>query len=247
MYNLLIVEDEIEIRHGISNYFPWDELGFQVAGDAENGQEALDFLRCHEVDVILCDIKMPVKSGLELARELYETGHSAKIVFLSGYRDFDYIKEALVYGAKNYIVKPTKYKELAEVFGRIKEELDKELSTARRLPMDDEHDDPLVQKIIMYVKEHFLTANLKDAAQIVHMNPYYISSWFKKKMGLSFSDYILSVKMEKAAEYLADPYYKTYEISDLVGYSNPKNFSKAFKAYYGKNPRDFRRGEPGKD
>jgi two-component system response regulator YesN len=240
MYSMFIVEDEYEIRQGISNYFPWDELGFHIAGEAENGQQALDFLKDQSVDVILCDIKMPIKSGLELARELYNDNSKVKIVFLTGHKDFDYVKEALVYGAKGYIVKPTKYRELAEVFGKIKEELDRETKSAVPIPKPQGDEEVLICRIKSYVQEHYRTACLKDVAQIVHMNPYYVSTYFKKKTGQSFSDYVLAVKMAKAAEYLADPQYKTYQISELVGYGNPKNFSKSFKAFYGKNPREFR-------
>lgn len=242
MYQLLIVDDEYEIRHGISNYFPWDELGFQVAGEAENGEEALIFLRAHPVDVILCDIKMPVKSGLELASELKSAGNPVKIIFLTGHKEFELVKEALIYGARDYIVKPTKYQELARIFLKLKKELDQERQTE---PEQLEHTDSdvMIRKIKEHMRQHFLTVQLKDVALIVHMNPYYISTYFKKKTGQSFSDYLLSVKMEKAAKYLQDPQYKTYQVSELVGYSNPKNFSKAFKLYYGRNPRQFRSGE----
>jgi two-component system, response regulator YesN len=228
MYKLLIVDDEYEIRHGISHYFPWDELGFAIAGEAENGQQALEFLAGQPVDAILCDIKMPVKSGLDLARELFEQGVKTKIVFLSGHKDFEFVKQALIYGARDYIVKPTKYKELANVFGKIKDELDRE--SKQDEPSEPQQpgsaEDVLIGKIKTYVESHFSTACLKDAARIVHMNPYYVSTYFKKKTGRSFSDYVIATKMNKAAEYFADPQYKTYEISELVGYGNPKNFSK---------------------
>jgi two-component system response regulator YesN len=240
MYKLLIVDDEFEIRHGISNYFPWDELGFMIAGESENGQQALEFIAHTPVDVILCDIKMPVKSGLELARELYAKNDTTKIVFLSGHKDFEYVKEALIYGAKNYIVKPTKYKELAAVFSQLKDELDRERNIDTLPTAQETAGDPQIDRIKAYVEEQFRTVTLKDIAGVVHMNPYYVSTYFRKKTGRSFSDYINEVKMRKAAEYLADPSYKTYEISELVGYVNPKNFSKSFKAFYGKNPREYR-------
>lgn len=250
MYRLLIVDDEYEIRHGISSYFPWDELGFTVVGQLENGKEALEFLGRERVDVILTDIKMPVMSGLELARELHSRNDGTLIVFLTGYKEFELVKEALIYGAKDYIVKPTKYKELAEVFTKLREELDRSSSQEAQEVQEEQASgerDTLIGRIKAFVDENYRSVTLKDVAGIVHMNPYYVSSYFKKKTGLSFSDYVISVKMNKAAQFLADPGYRTYEISDLVGYSNPKNFSKTFKAYYGKNPRDYRSGGGGEE
>lgn len=248
MYKLLIVDDEYGIRHGVSQYFPWDEHGFIVAGEEENGAAALEFIKNTPVDVILCDIKMPVKSGLDLARELYMANDKTKIVFLTGYKDFEFVKEALVYGAADYIVKPTKYKELADVFTRIKGELDRETSKKEPHQIDEENADEnqLIRKIKTYVNEHYSSACLNDIADIVYMNPYYVSTYFKKQTGQSFSAYINAVKMKKAAEFLADPYFKTYQISELVGYGNPKNFSKAFKVFYGKTPREFRNEIVGK-
>lgn len=242
MYKLLIVEDEYEIRHGIRHYFPWDELGFIVSGEAENGEEALEFLQHHPVDVILSDIKMPLKSGLDLAKELNEKNDKTPIVFLSGHKDFELVKEALVYGAKDYIVKPTKYQELAKVFQKIKDGLD---STNKLNPMDTINCESalLIGQIKDYIKKNFRTVQLSDLARIAHMNPFYLSTYFKNKTGHSFRDYVISIKMEKAMEYLKDSQYKIYEISEMVGYSNPRNFSKAFHAYFGENPQQSRHGK----
>src|SRR5690554_3423416 len=161
MYNLLIVDDEYEIRHGISNYIPWDEFGFAVIGEAENGEEALDFIVSHHVDVVLCDIKMPIKSGLELAKELRAMNHPAKVIFLTGHKEFQLVQEALVYGAWNYIVKPTKYLELADVFQKLKLELDQaNIHEEDELDVDDE--DLIIKEIKKYTLDHFKTVQLKD-------------------------------------------------------------------------------------
>nr|WP_275900810.1 helix-turn-helix transcriptional regulator [Paenibacillus periandrae] len=72
------------------------------------------------------------------------------------------------------------------------------------------------------------------------MNPDYVSKYFKQKTGQNFSDYIVEIRMGKAIELLQDINYKTYEISELVGYSYPKNFTRTFKKFYGISPREFR-------
>jgi len=63
---------------------------------------------------------------------------------------------------------------------------------------------------------------------------------FKQHTGQNFSDYVMAKKMERAAFLLSSYHYKIFEISNMLGYDSAKNFSKAFKAYYGKSPRDFR-------
>ncbi|HRM61591.1 MAG TPA: helix-turn-helix transcriptional regulator, partial [Gemmiger qucibialis] len=68
-----------------------------------------------------------------------------------------------------------------------------------------------------------------------------LSRVFKEKSGTSFSELLLKTRMEKACEMLADIHYKSYDIAYYVGYDNPKNFSRAFKAYYGQSPSEYRK------
>jgi YesN/AraC family two-component response regulator len=249
MYNLVIVDDEPEIKNGLCNYFPWNDIGFTIAGQFSNGLEAFQYILEFPVDVVLCDIKMPFMTGIDLARELSEREIKVDIVFLSGYREFDYAQQALIYGVKNYIVKPTKYNELVDVFTRIKRELDLRTKAA------DSSDSPPVEapgpeaqgyyeKIIKTVKEYACEnckdASLEAASRLVHLNPFYLSKLFKEKTNQNFSDFLLEVKMQKAKELLGDMQYKTYEISDIVGYKNSNNFTRTFKKYFGHTPSFYR-------
>jgi len=249
MYKVLIVDDEYEIRKGISNYFPWKETGFEVIGEAENGMEALKFIQKNHVDVVLSDIKMPVMTGIKLAQILYMQHNNIKIVFLSAYKDFEYAKKALTFGVSDYIVKPTKYKDLLNVFIKIKYELDLEQLENKKnivkITEDVEHlhyHSKIIITIKNFTRNNYQSVTLNGVAEKVNMSPSYLSKYFKMKTGEKFSDYLLKVKMEKAKELLMDIKYKTYEVSELVGYSSPKNFTRTFKKYYGQSPRDFRNG-----
>lgn len=243
MYRLLLADDEKEIRNGLSQYFPWNEVGFDLIGQCENGMEVLQFIESHPIDVLLCDIRMPVMSGIDVARQLHHSKSNIKVVFLSGYKDFEYAKQALVYDVKGYIVKPTKYTELFEVFSALKIELDHavhSMAVPTPQPSGSSFNEQVIATIKEYVEQAYATANLAEAAQLVHMNPHYVSKYFKDKTGVNFSDYIVSVRMSKAAELLKDIRYKTYEVSELVGYSYAKNFSRTFKKIYGVSPREYR-------
>lgn len=248
MYRLVIADDVYEIRNGLSSYFPWKELGFEIAGLAETGKQALQLLAAQPVDVLLCDIRMPVMSGIDVARELHMRSSPVKVVFLSGYKDFEYAKQGLIYGVKNYIVKPTQYDELAEVFQSIKSQLDAERETPLPDPQHpapqasaDNEQDPVIARIKCYVEEHCDKATLEEAAKLVHMNPYYLSKYFKQKTKENFSDYLNRVKMQRAASLLESLAYKVYEVSELTGYSNAKNFTRSFKKYYGVSPKRYRK------
>ncbi|MDF2925648.1 MAG: Two component transcriptional regulator, AraC family [Paenibacillaceae bacterium] len=256
MYKLMIVDDEAKIRNGLHHYFPWNEIGFEVVAEADNGKAALDYILHNPVDAMLCDIRMPVMSGIDLARELQERQLKVKIVFLSGYRDFEYARQALLYGAMRYIVKPTKYEELVEVFKKVKEEFDAEKGQSQpqgqldnEAETDEDAHEPQgyhekkIEAIKAYVQEHYASVTLSGTADHFHMNLYYLSKYFKKWTGQNFSEYLTSVRMEKAAELLQDITYMTYEIGRMVGYEDPKHFSRAFRQYFGVSPREYREAE----
>lgn len=124
MYRLLIVDDERATLNGLCNYIPWDQMGFIVEGSAANGKAALAYLENHTVDVLLSDIRMPVMDGIELVARVRELGYDMECVFLSAHRDFEYAKKGLQYGVLDYILKPTKFGDIREVFGHVREKLD---------------------------------------------------------------------------------------------------------------------------
>ncbi|MEF3312996.1 response regulator [Paenibacillus sp. GYB004] len=252
MYKLLFVDDEYEIRSGLCRFFPWDEIGFEIAGQAENGKQALEFLQKHTVDVVLCDIKMPVMNGIELAEELYKQKSKIKIIFFSGHREFEYAQKALSFGVKSYVVKSTKFSELVHVFEKVKDELDQETYTMEvpdKEPTAEDSEevqnyyDRVILAIKSHIREHYRDVELDDVARLVHMHPNYVSKLFKKQTGQNFSDYLLDVRMEKAVELLKDVRHRASDVSALLGYTNVKNFTRRFKSYYGKSPRAFRTNE----
>jgi len=245
MYHLMIVDDEDKIRSGISSYFPWEDLGFKVVKLASNGQEAFEFMLGDErVDVILCDIMMPVMDGMELLKMMQESGISGvKVVILSGYREFEYARRAIQFGVREYLLKPTKYKELSATFTKIKQELDQENTEAANgspsLPSGT--DSSVIQRVKNLVREQYQTISLQEAADKVHLNSFYLSKLFKSRTGQNFYDLLLRTRMEVAVKLLSQSDYKVYEISEMVGYKNQKSFLKIFKRYYGMNPSDYRK------
>ncbi|WP_040207489.1 response regulator transcription factor [Neobacillus jeddahensis] len=244
MYNLVIADDEYEIRNGLVNYFPWEDIGFKVIGQAANGKEALELISSGDADVLLCDIQMPIMTGLEVIKEIYQQNSPVITVFLSGYQDFHFAQTAIKYGAKNYILKPTNFSDLTDAFTPIKKELDQRnpppFQTKIVNQQSGSEHDPIIHKIKDYVKSHFKDASLDDAAQIVYMNPHYVSKYFKQKTDQNFSEFVFQIKMEEAANLLKEMKYKAYEVSEMVGYSNAKNFTRAFRKYFGVSPKEYR-------
>jgi two-component system response regulator YesN len=98
-----------------------------------------------------------------------------------------------------------------------------------------------LRKAIEYIHEHYNEqVSLNEVADSIYVSTFYISRMFKKELGKSFVDYLNDVKIEKAKELLKDIKYKTYEVADLVGISDPHYFSKLFKKHSGMTPSEYR-------
>ncbi len=105
MYKVLIVEDDINFRYAITETIPWENNGFEVIGSAIHGKQALEILKKQEVNIILTDMSMPQMNGVELTKVVTEKYPSIKVFALSAYDDFQFVKESLKYGAKDYFLK----------------------------------------------------------------------------------------------------------------------------------------------
>jgi len=126
MYKVLLADDEILDLRGLQTFMPWHELNMEVVAAVNSGFAALDFIRRNAVDILVTDIRMPNMSGLELARKAVEILPQLKMIFVSGYEDFHYAKQALDLHAKSYVLKPVEEEELILALRSIEAELDRE-------------------------------------------------------------------------------------------------------------------------
>ena len=124
-YKVLLVDDEYMILEGLKKLLPWDELGFEIVSTAKNGRLALDYVQSAQVDLVISDVAMPIKNGLSFVKEAYSLGQKFEVIILSGYQEFDYVRDALKFGTINYLLKPIDEKEMTDslkkAFRRIQE------------------------------------------------------------------------------------------------------------------------------
>ena len=124
MYSLLIADDEASIREGLKYILEWDELGFEVIGDAGNGEEALSIILDKKPDVVMLDVRMPKMHGTDVIREARKAGYKGKCIILSGYSDFKYAQDAISSGVSFYLTKPLDEEELLEAIAKIRKDLE---------------------------------------------------------------------------------------------------------------------------
>lgn len=127
MYKVMIVDDEMLARVGIKSLIRWEENGFTIAGEAENGRKAYEWLMDNPVDIVITDIKMPTMNGIELISNVRKYHPAIKFLVLSSFDDFEYVREALKNGAEDYFIKlQMNPEELLGQLKKIAEKLDLE-------------------------------------------------------------------------------------------------------------------------
>lgn len=134
MKTIFIADDELIIRQGLKCIIEWEKLGFEIIGEASNGQDALQDIRKLSPDVVMLDIRMPKMSGLDVVHAIRDEGYKGKVIILSGFSDFKYAQTAIRYGVEYYLTKPIDEDELYSTMEEIKATLEQE--TVRQENLD---------------------------------------------------------------------------------------------------------------
>lgn len=139
MLKVLLVDDEPNVRQGVKMMIPWAEIGCEVIGEADDGDEGLSRIMNMNPDIVVADIKMPGKSGIEMTQAAKQMGFKGKVIILSGYSDFSYAKEAIALGVEAFILKPVDEDELTEAIKAAGEKILKERENKVRRDIGKEY------------------------------------------------------------------------------------------------------------
>ena len=351
VFKLLIVDDDDIIRGSMARNVPWAQWGFEVAGLFEDGQNAIEFLEKNAVDAILTDVIMYEVSGIELSRYVRDHCPRTQVVILSGYREFEYVQEAMRYGVRNYVLKPIDLKELEAVFRQVGEELERRnkpdtanlpiiyfgeeayaqiveledraalavasadenglsllneklrrsldgapanaqlyclsnllmkvyerinqagispvtvlprenmvermarmreetvLSEMLQLLMDlcvsvrvyRSTGSSVVDQAKRYIEEHLSDKiTVDDIAHSVYLSSGYLSRAFRVQCGESLMDYVIRLRMRRAAALIAEGQHSIAQVALLSGYQDQAYFHRSFKKYTGCTVREYR-------
>lgn len=167
-YSVLLVDDEEEVIHVIMRKINWEGLGFSVAGHANNGAKALEMVEEFQPDVVMTDIRMPFMDGMELSRRIKAEYPATKILFFTGFDEFEYAKGAVQLEVEEYILKPVNSVELTNVLTKLKIKLDREISEKRNVE--------ILQKYYMdslpLLQANFYTSLIEGSIQEEQLSGY---------------------------------------------------------------------------
>ena len=246
MIKVLIAEDENLIRKKLLHFIDYDALGMVVVAEVDNGVSGVELIKKYKPDIVLADINMPEKDGLDMIKETLDYDYIA--IIISGYDYFSYAQRALKYGVTDYLLKPISLDDLNEALVNAREIIYKKRSVISRnsdienaidISTDEAIKDSTVVEMIRFVKDNYQDKiSISDLSKKLAYSESMLNRKFKKEVHITFNEYLNRYRINKAIELLKNSDYNITEISYMCGYSSAKYFSRVFKKYLGVSPSD---------
>ncbi|MDQ0196088.1 response regulator transcription factor [Paenibacillus wynnii] len=255
MLKVLLVDDEAPILNNLNRVLPWQDMGMVVAGMARSGMDALRIAEEEHPDLVLCDIRMPVMDGLTFVGKLRELGLNSEVLLITGYQEFDYAREAIRLGVKEYICKPIHYEELGNKLRDIgvqirsrqyKDKLYNSIPMFQVIPAaESEHNkkttEQLMNTAVQYITEHLnLDIGIDEVAHKLGISGSYFCLLFKNRFAMTFVEYVTLQRMEAAKFMLVHSDKSITTIGSGVGYHERRYFTKVFQKQNGMSPKEYR-------
>jgi PAS domain S-box-containing protein len=230
-YQILLVDDDAYFRSEFKELMY--EFDIQEAGQ---GDEALKILKKpHNIDLVILDERLPGARGTELLEQVHDVCPDMRSIILTGHSSKEVAIDAVRGKAADFFEKPLTQDKIEKIRELI-------LSCVRG---EKDRSQGGIQGKIQQA-QYFIERNydkkltLKDIADEVCLSPKYLSRVFKKNTGMSFLDYKLKLRIQKAKEMLTQSGENIEEISYKLGYQNPESFGKVFRQYVNLTPREYR-------
>lgn len=238
---LLIADDEDAVRNGICKYIKLHTDRFEQVYTAENGQEALDKIILHHPQIMLLDVRMPLLNGLEVMKEASKLKILPTTIILSGYDEFQYAQQAIHYGARDYLLKPTRSSDILALVLKLADELFGPVDEGQS-ENSDEYLPAAVLRAEEYIREHYHEdISAQVVAEYAGITAGYLSTLFSQHRQCGFIEMVNEIRIEHACTYLSQNYLKTYEVAYKVGFRDEKYFSRVFKKVKGISPAAYRK------
>ncbi len=231
---MLIVDDEAFAREAVIESVDWGQYGLEVRG-VSSAAEALAFMCVQKVDILMTDIKMPQKDGLELIEEVHGKGLWPGIIVLSSFNEFDLVRNAMRLGAEDYLFKPSMMpRDILDAVLKVKDRRSGKHEYAPERGVQEVQKREM-QKAVEYIGEHLgdKDLSLSVVSDHVGMSRNYFSKIFKESMGENFVNYVTRLRMEYARELYLGSDRKIYEIAEMVGYADWHYFYNLYRKTFG--------------
>ncbi len=231
--NLLLVDDDRISINILADYIKPHLEQINEVICAYNGIEAYDIVISLKPDIIITDIKMPSMSGIDFIDKVQTIeNYNPKVIFISGYRDFEYARKAIKLNVIDYILKPIDQDELIQRINSLTENYD---------GLFKKGNEDIINRVQKYLSNHLNdTLKLQEISKLFHYNAAYLGRLIKKETGYYYNDYVLKLRIIKAQSLLITTSDAINKIATEVGFKDPEHFTKRFKKVTGLTPSSYR-------
>lgn len=200
MLKIIIADDERTIRESISHLIDWESLGLELVGQCKNGLEALDMILDETPDIVLTDIKMPGLTGVELVQRVSQTALNTQFILLSGYGEFSYAQEAMKYGVKHYLLKPSSQEQIVQTLREVIPECQRKKALTQVTQQQEEAIYNLQRGVLMNIIAEVTSDSISDFSALYAPH--------QKYMDFTYTDYLMCFLYDVERADLLDFYQK---------------------------------------
>jgi two-component system response regulator YesN len=267
LIGFVIIDDEKWVRSVVKNAIDWRALGYELLGEAADGEAALKLVGRTRPNLVLTDIRMPGVDGFKFIEAIGGRTADAKIVIISGYDDFQYAQKAMGHGVYAFITKPIDEDELRAVATEVRGGIEGEQRRAQQIadmktnlarlseivrwnatredidaPPETPRveDDRITKALEIVALEYASPLGTREVSERVFMSEAYFSDRFGKLVGKSFSIYLAEYRVSVAITLLEQPELRVKDVAPLVGFESTNYFCRVFKRYAGCTPGEYR-------
>ena len=238
-FSVIVVDDEKLITRNLAAKIEKTNSSFKVIQLAYDGEQAFQLIGKYLPDVVFSDIKMPVRDGLELLRDIKTHFPSIKVVMVSGYNDFALVRGALQQDAFDYLLKPVCQEDLEKTL----QKLESQIRAKRQdyaLP-EGTATTVIVEQVQEYLRQNYAQdIEFTQIADSYHVSSAYLSKIFKDQVGMTPSRYRNACRINVAKELLIKTNLPLSAVAEKAGFTDQFYFSKTFKKTTGMSPAQFR-------
>lgn len=237
---VVIADDNLRMCMGIQKIITDKFPQFTVEGTFEDGESLMEYLDNHIPDLLITDICMPGFDGLEACRKLREKSAAANIILITGYKNFEYAKQAIRYKVHDLLVKPFSSNQLVEAIISAVNDFSSDSNSSAE-PDTPQH--YIVSETKAFVEKHYSNPSLSRSliAEHLSVNASYLSDVFKSETKIGLSEYITQVRIHNAKKLLSDSSISIQEVAKSVGCNSLQYFYQLFKKETGITPAEYQK------
>ncbi|MEN0645259.1 helix-turn-helix domain-containing protein [Alkalicoccobacillus gibsonii] len=245
MYKALLIDPEILLKDKLVNALDWNEHGFQLHTFSESFSKAFVRFKIKKYDVVFLHLVDDNPKGLEICKRIRKVSKIPLLLF-GGSKDFHFIRQTIRLQVTDYLLTPLHSDELENCLLTLKQTLKTEIMPLHQ-PLktkitSQKNRKTIIEEVKMYAHSSLNTnITLKEISDDLHYNCSYLGQKFKAQEQMTFYQYLLTIRMDKAKSLLASTDLKIYEVASEVGYTDLDWFYKKFKEHVGESASNYRR------